>query len=68
MMFEAPENMDLMMCLKEIALVLRANPEDVPKIVLEGLHHLDTAVVLAIVKARSDSNVKSNDHWTRKLK
>ena len=32
MLYEAPENIDLIMCLKEIALVLRANPEDVPKV------------------------------------
>lgn len=67
MLFEAPENVDLMICLKEISLVLRATPEDVPKMVIEGLRHLDTRVVLAIVKARSDSAVKGQHHWARQL-
>jgi hypothetical protein len=87
-LFEAPENIDMIVCLKDIAAVYAADAEDVPKvgcslpiprffprlshhmtapqIVIESLRHLDTAIVLALVKARSDFN-KGNASWTKKL-
>lgn len=34
-LYEAPENVDMMLCLKDIAAVYSAPPEDVPKVLYE---------------------------------
>lgn len=66
---ESPETTDMMICLKEIARVYAAPPEQVTKIVVENLRHLDTVIVLALVKARSDFSTRSSiSHWTKKLR
>ena len=42
-------------------------PEGVLKYVLEHLRHLDTAVVLALVRARADAHPKGALHWSKQL-
>jgi hypothetical protein len=59
----------MMLCLKEIASVFAAPPENVAKIVVENLRHLDTVIVLAIVRARADFTTRpSLSHWTKKIR
>jgi hypothetical protein len=66
---ETPETKDMMLCLKEIASVFAAPPENVAKIVVENLRHLDTVIVLAIVRARADFTTRpSLSHWTKKIR
>eukprot|EP01035_Chromulina_nebulosa_P017055 gene17055-22565_t len=66
LLFEAPENIDMMLCLKEIAAVYQAEPQDVAKIIIENLRHLDTAIVLSLVKARADFSPKGCA-WVKSL-
>lgn len=51
---ESGEILDMLACLKEITAVFVVAPDEVTKVVVEHLRHLDTAVVLSLVKARSD--------------
>lgn len=65
---ELPETIDMINCLKEIAAVYSTPPELVAKLVVENLRHLDTVIVLALVKARADFTTRpSISHWTKKL-
>jgi len=65
---ETPETIDMINCLKEIASVYTCPPEGVAKIVIENLRHLDTVIILALVKSRSDFTTRpSISHWTKKL-
>ena len=68
-MFECKENIDMMLCLKEVAQVYAVSSDKVKKVVVENLRHLDTDLVLALTKARSDYGVlqMTNEHWTRTI-
>jgi len=66
---QTPDTVDMITCLKEIAAVYAAPPESVAKLVVENLRHLDTVIVLALVKARSDFTTRTSiSHWTKKLR
>ncbi len=67
LLFRAPEVEDMMSCLREIAVVYAAPADKVKNIIVEDLRHLDTSIVLALSRARSDYGViqKGQDHWTR---
>jgi len=66
---ECKENIDMMLCLQEIAQVYTVSADKVKKVVIESLRHLDTDLVLALTKARADYGVLqiANDHWTRTI-
>jgi hypothetical protein len=68
-----PDALDSLSCMKEIAAVYLVGPEDVSKVVIENLRHLDTAIVLSLVKARSDYSPGGSitrigaPNWTKQL-
>lgn len=67
LLFQSSEIEDMMCCLKEMCTVFSAPSNDVRKIIVEDLRHLDMVIVLALSKARSDYGTlqKGPDHWTR---
>ena len=66
---EMPDTTDMMVCLKEIAAVFAAPPESVTKIVIENLRHLDTIVVLTLLRARSDFTTRGGaNFWAKKVR
>jgi hypothetical protein len=67
--FDSKENVDMMHCLREIVCVFEVSQDRVKKVVTEDLRHLDTDVVLALTKARSDYGIiqKNSEHWTRTI-
>lgn len=65
---EVPDTTDMLLCLKEMAAIFAAPPEHVTKIVVENLRHLDTIVVLALLRARADFTTRGGSNfWTRKV-
>ena len=65
---EVPDTTDMLLCLKEMAAVFAAPPENVTKIVVENLRHLDTIVVLALLRARADFTTRGGSNfWTKKV-
>ena len=68
-LLESKENIDMMLCLREIAIVFKTKQENVKKVVIEDLRHLDTDLVLALTRARSDYGTiqKSREHWTKTI-
>jgi hypothetical protein len=67
-LFQVPEVDDMMACLSELCTVFSADGcAEAKRVITEDLRHLDTIVVLAVSKARSDygSIGKGADHWTR---
>jgi hypothetical protein len=70
-MMNIPETRDMITCLEEICIVFTLpSSEEVVRMVTEDLRHLDTAVVLGLVKARSDFNTFTgrNQHWAKLLR
>ncbi len=70
--FDCKDLNDMMVCLKEICLgIYSAPPERVRKKVVEELRHLDTDVVLVLLRARRDYSLaslqKGKDHWSRTI-
>jgi hypothetical protein len=58
----------MVLCLKEAAAVLAQPPEGVAKFVIEQLRHLDTAVVLALARARADATASHTPPpWVKQL-
>ena len=67
-MLGRPETVDMLSCLKDIGFVFMVHPGKVTKYVLEDLRHLDSSIVVALVRARSDYvTQKFGRHWTRDL-
>jgi hypothetical protein len=67
-MLERAETVDMMSCLKDICFSFMINPAKVSKYVMEDLRHLETPIVLALVRARWDYvTQKFGHHWTRDL-
>ena len=67
LLFHTPEVEDMMKCLQEIATIYAAPADNVKNIIVEDLRHLDTSVVLALSRARSDYGViqRGPRHWTK---
>ena len=62
------ETVDMLTCLKDLGFVFMISGSKVSKYVLEDLRHLDTHVVMALVRARADYvSQKFGRHWTRDL-
>ena len=70
MMSECVELIDMMVCLRELSIVFTARPDQLLRVVLEDLRHLDIAVTLAFVKARADfaSSSRDSNHFSNKLR
>ena len=68
MMSECVELIDMMVCLRELSVVFTARPDQLVKTVLEDLRHLDTAVILAFVRARADFASRDANHFSNKLR
>ena len=68
-MFNSKDNIDMIICLKEIATVYTCGADKVKKVVVENLRHLDTDLVLSLTKARNDYGglQMASDHWTRTI-
>ncbi len=63
------EVIDALECLEEVLCVLEVAGEEVCKVVLEHMRHLDTSVVLGVLRARSDfSSRPGTDHWAKILR
>ena len=67
LLFHAPEVDDMLICLQEIAAIYAAPADKVKNVIVEDLRHLDTSIVLALSRARSDYGVlqKGPRHWTK---
>ena len=57
LLFHAPEVDDMLICLQEIAAIYAAPADKVKNVIVEDLRHLDTSIVLALSRARSDYGV-----------
>jgi len=64
---EAPETMDMMLSLKEIVKIYTVPGENVVKVIMEDLRQLDPTIVLALVRARTDSYARGASHWSKVL-
>lgn len=64
---EAPETMDMMLSLKEIVKIYTVPGENVVKVIIEDLRQLDPTIVLALVRARTDSYARGANHWSKVL-
>ena len=64
---EAPETMDMMLSLKEIVKIYTVPGENVVKVIIEDLRQLDPTIVLALVRARTDSHARGANHWSKIL-
>lgn len=60
------ETMDMMVCLIEICKIFLVDAEEVERIVVEELRHLDVAIVLGLVQCRADFNPKNG--WAKSLR
>ena len=45
-LFEAPENIDMVLCLKDIAAMYAADEQDVPKVRFNSLFHFRDQIVM----------------------
>lgn len=68
MMSECVELIDMMVCLRELSVVFTTRPDQLLRVVIEDLRHLDTAVTLAFVKARADFASRDANHFSNKLR
>jgi hypothetical protein len=68
-LFEVKESIDMMQCIREVGTVFGASADMVRKVVVENLRHLDTDLVLSLVKSRNDYGglQMGADHWTRTI-
>lgn len=70
-LMNSAETSDMIVCLEEIVSVFEATSgEEVVRVVTEELRHLDTAVVLGLVRVRADFNsvlTGSNSSWAKAL-
>jgi hypothetical protein len=58
----------MMVCLRELSVVFTTRPDQLLRVVIEDLRHLDTAVTLAFVKARADFASRDANHFSNKLR
>lgn len=63
----SPETLDMIICLKEIAVIYRTAPEQVAKVIMEDLRHLDMDIVLSLTRSRDDITAFADNPWVRKL-
>lgn len=68
MMSECVELIDMMVCLRELSVVFTTRPDQLLRVVIEDLRHLDTAVTLAFVRARADFASRDSNHFSNKLR
>lgn len=52
--FEVPETIDMIICMKEILNVMSVPPEGVILYMTQNLRHLDPTIILALIKSRAD--------------
>jgi hypothetical protein len=52
--FEAPETIDMIICMKEILNIMSVPPEAVIQYMTQNLRHLDPTIILALIKSRAD--------------
>jgi len=62
------ELIDMVVCLRELSVVFTTHPDQLMRVVLEDLRHLDTAVTLAFVRARADFSSRDSNHFSNKLR
>ena len=68
MLSECPEIIDMMICLKELCIIFTVRAENLVKLVVEDLRHLDTSIILAFVKSRADFQSRNPKHYSNVLR
>lgn len=61
-----PEVLDMFLSMRDIASVFMAPPENIEAMVTEELRHLDTLILLCLLRARTDFSLRAP--WVKQLK